>query len=313
MASLPAGAAVRPMRLDDAGPLQKHLSGYSLALIGAHQYSLEGVADFLRTPALELDSDTWLVSIGDAIAGTAAVMQRTDSIGIEVISADSAVAGWLLDRAIVRATERTREAGADESILRFGMLGQDQAMATLAADRGFARTTSMQRMKVLHAGPVDPPAVPEGIEIRRGAPDDASRRTAHRLVVESFAEQPSASPPGYDDWAKTREARSAFDWSQLTVLELDGDPVAVREWDTNFVNSDGCGYIGRIGVLPRARGRGLAKYLLLDQFSIDAAAGLNGTLLHVNSSNPTPAVGLYLSVGMRPDIVNDIWQRTLRI
>jgi mycothiol synthase len=149
--------------------------------------------------------------------------------------------------------------------------------------------------------------------VRRGAPDEASRRTAYRLVVETFADQPSASPPGYDEWVAAREARSIFEWSYLTVLELDGEPVAIREIDRNFVTSDNCGYIGRIGVLAHARGRGLAKYLLRDQFALDAAAGLSGTMLHVDSSNPTPAVGLYLSVGMRPDIVNDRWQKTLRL
>lgn len=110
----------------------------------------------------------------------------------------------------------------------------------------------------------------------------------------------------------SREARSTFDWSLVTYLELDGRPVAVRECDGNFLNSDQCGYVGRLGVVEAARGRGLAKFLLQDAFALEAAAGLSGTILHVDNSNPTPAVGLYLSVGMRPDIVNDLWRTTLR-
>jgi ribosomal protein S18 acetylase RimI-like enzyme len=98
----------------------------------------------------------------------------------------------------------------------------------------------------------------------------------------------------------------------LTVLELDGRAVAVRECDANVAQSNGCGYVSRLGVLDEARGRGLATYLLQDAFALDVAAGQSGTMLHVDSSNPTPAVGLYLSVGMRPDIVNDVWRTTLR-
>jgi len=39
--------------------------------------------------------------------------------------------------------------------------------------------------------------------------------------------------------------------------------------------------VGRIGVVPAARRRGLARYLLRLGFSRDAADGLDGTLLHV--------------------------------
>jgi ribosomal protein S18 acetylase RimI-like enzyme len=313
MTGLPAGATVRSMQLEDAGVIQQHLAARSVALIGLHQYSPEGVADFLRNPQLDLTTDTWLVSVDGSIAGTAAVVHRPDCIGIELTSADRSVAGWLFDRAIARAAEATRDAGLSEQLVRIGVLGADEQLAELAAAHGFRHETSIQRMKIVHAGPVERPAAPAGIVVRSGAPDEESRRTAYRLIAESFGDQPSSSPPEYSQWVAAREARSTFSWSQLTVLELDGEPVAVREFDRNFVNSDNCGYIGRIGVLAQARGRGLAKYLLRDQFAIDATAGLSGTMLHVDSSNPTPAVGLYLGVGMRPDIVNDRWRKTLQV
>ena len=58
---------------------------------------------------------------------------------------------------------------------------------------------------------------------------------------------------------------------------------------------------------PEARGRGLAKYLLRHAFAVDAAAGLDGTLLHVDTNNPTSALGLYESVGMRPVWTGELW------
>ena len=69
--------------------------------------------------------------------------------------------------------------------------------------------------------------------------------------------------------------------------------------------------MGRVGVLLEARGHGLAKYLLQNAFAIDAAAGRAGTILHVDSANPTPALGLYLWVGMRPILVIDVWNRVV--
>ncbi|WP_325052848.1 GNAT family N-acetyltransferase [Kribbella turkmenica] len=70
-----------------------------------------------------------------------------------------------------------------------------------------------------------------------------------------------------------------------------------------------CGHVGRLGVLPGARGRGLAKFLLWDQFAADADSGQVGTMLHVDTNNPTPAPDLYLSVGMTATLVLDVWRR----
>ena len=95
------------------------------------------------------------------------------------------------------------------------------------------------------------------------------------------------------------------------MLEADGQAVAVRECSNQFLESDNCGYVGRLGVLEGARGRGYAKFLLQDAFALDAAAGRTGTILHVDANNPNPAVALYLAVGMRVTTSADAWRRPL--
>ncbi|TDD21860.1 GNAT family N-acetyltransferase [Kribbella turkmenica] len=40
--------------------------------------------------------------------------------------------------------------------------------------------------------------------------------------------------------------------------------------------------------------------------------GRSGTILHVDTSNPTPALRLYTSAGMHPDLTSTIWRRTVR-
>jgi ribosomal protein S18 acetylase RimI-like enzyme len=171
-------------------------------------------------------------------------------------------------------------------------------------------------MQIDHTGPVDPPQPPDGVVIRRGASGDAAaddpvRRAAHGVINESFEGQFGFVRRPYEEWHEARESRSTFDWSQLTVLELDGRAVAVRECTDQFVPDENCGYVGWLGVLAQARGHGLAKFLLREAFAIDAAAGRTGTILHVDANNPTPALDLYRSVGMRPTLVSDAWQRTL--
>jgi mycothiol synthase len=191
-------------------------------------------------------------------------------------------------------------------------LVHDDEQRALLHDRGFRPGTTFHRMRVDHLTPPETPEIPPGVTVRRGAPDDASRRTAHGVLNAAFDGQFGFVPRPYDEWVAAHESRSTFDWSQLTILELDGAPVAFRECTDEFVPDENCNYIGRLAVLPEARGRGLAKFLLRDAFAEDAAAGRAGTILHVDTNNPTPALGLYLAVGMRAVLAIDAWRLSLR-
>jgi len=324
MGGLPAGLTVRPIEASDFETVTGLMGTYTAELLGFPKYSLEDVANYLRDPAVDLAADTWLVFDGPEPIGCGTAARHGNRIELDVTATDPALAAWLLDATNHRADQRAAEidraraqsdaAGTDPAgdvTVGLGILRDDKLLPELAAARGFEVGTTVQRMEIRFAGPVEAPAVPAGAVLRRGAPDDASRRTAHRLITEAFADQPTAVPPSYDEWLATRESRSTFDWSQLTVLELDGRPVAVRECNDNFVSSENCGYVGRLAVLASARGHGLAKFLLHDAFALDATAGRSGTILHVDTANPTPAVQLYLGVGMRPRVVTDIWRRTV--
>ena len=64
-------------------------------------------------------------------------------------------------------------------------------------------------------------------------------------------------------------------------------------------------------MLQEARGTGLAKLLLRQSFLDDHRRGRRGTILHVDANNTTPALDLYLSVGMRSVLAVDVWQARL--
>lgn len=314
--NLPPGHTARAMRQEDAALIAERSGRYTSALLGFPKHSPEDVANYLRDPGIDLTTDGWVVLGPDGdFAGSATAVATTGGthVGVDILSEDPAVLGWLLDQAERRAREVGRETGHDEVVLKVGVIRQDQRLPQVLAARGFTVGTSVHRMRITFDGPVPQPVVPEGVVVRRGAPDEASRRAAHAVLLEAFKEQPSALPRPFEEWVASRESRSTFDWSQVTIVELDGQPVGVTECNDNFVSTDNCGYVGRLAVVPSARGRGLAKFLLRTAFAVDASAGRTGTILHVDTSNPTPAVALYAAVGMRPDLISDSWMRTITI
>jgi ribosomal protein S18 acetylase RimI-like enzyme len=301
------------MRLSDAGLIAERSGIYASALLGFPKHSPEDVANYLRDPGIDLATDAWVVLGPDGeFAGSATAVAITGGthVNVDILSADPAVLDWLLDRAEDRAREVGRGTGR-EVVVRVGVIRQDQLLPGVLTAHGFAVGTSTHRMRITFDGPVPPPVVPEGVVVRRGAPDEASRRAAHGVLMEAFAEQPGTLPRPFEEWAASRESRSTFDWSQVTVLEVGGQAVGMTECNHNFVSTDNCGYVGRLGVVPSARGRGLAKFLLRNAFAVDSAAGRAGTILHVDASNPTPAVALYTGAGMRPDLISDIWSKTI--
>ncbi|MET9272578.1 GNAT family N-acetyltransferase [Kribbella sp. NPDC003557] len=312
--NLPAGHTVRPMRQEDAAVIAERSGAYTSALLGFPKHSPEDVANYLRDPGMNLATDGWVVTgPGGEFAGSATAVAITGGthLNVDILSEDPAILGWLLDQIERRAAEVGSRTDR-EVVVRLGVIGQDERLAAAVAAHGFAVGTSTHRMRITFDGPVPAPAVPDGVVVRRGAPDEASRRAAHAVLMAAFEAQPGTQPRPFEEWAASRESRSTFDWSQVTIAEVDGQAAGMTECNDNFVSTDNCGYVGRLGVVPSARGRGLAKFLLRNAFAVDSAAGRGGTILHVDTSNPTPAVALYTGAGMRPDLVSDIWTKTVR-
>jgi ribosomal protein S18 acetylase RimI-like enzyme len=118
-------------------------------------------------------------------------------------------------------------------------------------------------------------------------------------------------PKSYESWLADKESQSSFEWSQLRLARVDGEPAAMFAGTNQFVPDENCGYVATLATLPDYRGRGLGALLLRDAFARDARAGRVGTYLHVDANNTTPALGLYESVGMRQVLAIEIWRRTV--
>ncbi|WP_344179813.1 GNAT family N-acetyltransferase [Kribbella lupini] len=154
-------------------------------------------------------------------------------------------------------------------------------------------------MRIDHTGPIAVPKPPAGVTLTEGLYDEETRREAYAVLADGFADQQADAMPPYDEWTADR--------SRVALAALDGNPVAAIVTEDTYAETEHCGYVGRLAVLPEARGRGLGRFLLQHTFATDAAAGLAGTMLDVDSNNPTPALGLYESVGLRTLRVSDDW------
>ncbi|WP_328999014.1 GNAT family N-acetyltransferase [Kribbella sp. NBC_00709] len=314
-AVLPSSYTVRPPSKEDAQAVLELVSDYNTSVIGFADYTLEDAEDELTDPGFEPETDGWLVFDGDRLIGYGTVFGKGDhrQLDLDVVTADTDVEAYLLERILSRATEFARAYGHSSVQLDVVNYRVDTARAERLSGYDFHPGTTFHRMRIDHDGPVPAPEVPAGVTVRRGAPDEASQRVGHVVLNESFEGQFGFTPRSFEEWQAAQENFSAFDWSQLTLLELDGEVVAMRSTSNQFVEDENCGYIGRLGVLAKARGKGLAKFLLRDQFALDAAAGRAGTILHVDTNNPTPALGVYLSVGMQATLVMEVWRREVTV
>ena len=298
---------------DEAPAVFALVAACNEAVIGEADWTLDDTIEQLGDPGLEPGHDTWLVHDDDGtLVGFACVQHEGgDQVAAEVFTSDDELARWLLARITERADELARSAGHGSATIIFGVYRQDEARRALLAAHGYESATTFHRMRIDHdaAAPPQPPLAPPDVVIRQGPGDETFRRTAYELKETSFRDHFGYVVEHYDRWHAQVEASPLRDWDQLWVADVEGEPAAMLHANDGFVADAGCGYVSHIGVLPEHRGRGLAKLLLRTAFAADAARGRAGTILHVDTNNPTPALDLYLGLGMRPVLVIDAWRR----
>ena len=296
---LPDGYTSRRPTLGDAEAIFAMVSERNTSIIGFADFTLDDTSDLLSEPGFDPSVDGWLVANADgAVVGFGWACGDGEIVDIDVTALDDAAADWLFAKVVPRA-------GA------IAIYRADEAQRTRATALGFAPVATYHRMRIDHDGVAPEPSVPEGVVVRAGPGDEEFRREAHAVLNASFADHFGWVPKSFEEWHERVEASATHDWSQLRVASVDGAPAAMLLGSDAFVADEDCGYVNNVGVLPTGRGRGLAGLLLRQAFAEDLRRGRRGTQLNVDTNNVTPALGLYLSVGMRAVLVIDVWRRTV--
>jgi putative PIG3 family NAD(P)H quinone oxidoreductase len=137
---------------------------------------------------------------------------------------------------------------------------------------------------------------------------DHDLRLALDIHEKAFTEHYGHVPRTFEKFREQFDEHGP-DWSSLWIGEVDGQPAGLLIGTQQFAEEDNAGYVRIVGVLPEARGRGLAKALLQTYFAAAQEDGRTAVLLHVDQANVTNALGLYESVGMSSVLQIDAWAK----
>jgi GNAT superfamily N-acetyltransferase len=204
-------------------------------------------------------------------------------------------------------------AAADSSVWQVvaGAYRQDVIWAAALQSHGLTRVRTFERLRLAHGDAIPVPTPPAGVTVHSVAAE-SDLRTFHRLHLSAFADHWGGEPERpFDEWLAWQRSHAGVREDLWRIAVADGEPVGICSGSD--VRADfGVAYIPLLGVVRSARGRGIAKYLLYDQFALSAARGFPATELTVDATSQTGADQLYRSVGMRSYRVMDIWSRSLR-
>jgi mycothiol synthase len=269
-------------------------------------------AEFLRDEwsrsGFELAADAWVVvRRGGAVVGYAQAMHEEPTIvgswgvvhpGHRGRGIGSSLMDWIEER----ASELL--AGLPSARYRHAINAGDRAAAAMLHARGLHPVRHFWHMQIDLATGFEPGPTPAGIEIS-GIDPRVQLPAVHAIIEEAFAGQWDHRPVPLDRWAAEQTGSPSYDPTLWLLATEAGAPLGALT-----ANAAGDhGWVDQLAVLAPARGRGVARALLLHSFATFARRGLRRVLLNVDAENPTGATKLYERVGMR--VVNrwDVWER----
>ena len=142
-------------------------------------------------------------------------------------------------------------------------------------------------------------------------------QTVHRMLEESFEDHFNSYRESFPEFAQRLREDPGHRWDHwwLAFVEVDDGAGARRCAGQHLAPADAHGgegsYVDYIGVHRRARGRGVAKALLLTVIADAAARGRDRVGLEVDADSPTGADGLYTSMGWATSYVTESWHKDL--
>jgi ribosomal protein S18 acetylase RimI-like enzyme len=181
----------------------------------------------------------------------------------------------------------------------------DTAVATQRLFRaaGFPVARYFQELRLRFDGPVPEFPLPAGLAF---AAWSADRREDLRLAKNAvFADHWGSQPNTAEQWANAVDTPVVRPDLSVIAEEPDGTIAGFVLAEVDEEDWEGTGfsfaYLHLVGVTRAWRGRGVARAMLAEVLRRTKAAGLEGSVLGVDSENPSGATRLYAGLGYRPE------------
>ena len=315
---LPTGLTARPLRADHMAAVADLLAAAEPVDDTGEHEDADDLAEFLINDRVDLDRDTVAVLAGEALVGYAGVVDLGDHRGeyapmlVGRVHPDRrgqgigrALVGWQLARSAELHRERHPEMPG-----RFA-IGVGSATTSLEALVRRAGFSPVQYYFVMRRPLADLPAVRpvEGVELQPFDPahDDEVRRV-HNLA---FVDHVGVAERDEYAWRTWFTGQRAFRPEVSRLALADGAVVGYALVYEYGADTEATGvreaYFGQIGVLPVARGRGLASALIAASLHAAAADGAGRAGLTVDTENTTGALQLYERLGFAVDRRETVW------
>jgi ribosomal protein S18 acetylase RimI-like enzyme len=262
------------------------------------------VRSWFANPTFDPANDFRVFERAGGVVGYVDLHAEVDRLSVDWASNDPDVSHALLDW-----SEKCGRARGIDRLVAHEWPNSEDLRAVLRA-RGFTPFRASLEMQVPLDGATPEPAWPDGLGVR--AVRAGEERHVHALLEEAFADANDFRSTPFEEWAAwwDRETKRLDLWF---AAEARGELAAVALCDEERSGTPGLGWVESLAVRRPWRRRGLGKALLLHAFRELARLDRTAVGLSVDSENPTGAVRLYESVGMRPVSRRVVYEKRLSV
>ena len=333
---LPEGHTARPAGPDDLDALVRLVDARRALTPGRGRVDPDlvtaevvGLGSWTRRQLVVEAADGEVVawaSVHDRAAGRSDLRVVVDPACAHCDALAESLFAWTEAVAVAIAAERDVAETRLELLLDSG----DRSLRDWAAAAGHRLTRRWLNM----SRPVRPddaaPTLRPGVAVRRVRVHDLGDgttmpvaedlQTVHRMLEQSFEDHFNSYRESFPEFTQRLREDPGHRWDHwwLAFVEVDGAQVPggalVSTSTPAEAGGGGAGsYVDYIGVHSRARGRGVAKALLLTVIADAAERGRDHVGLEVDADSPTGADGLYTSMGWTTSYVTESWHKDLTL
>jgi mycothiol synthase len=306
-------------------------------MVGANQASRDaaGIEEVLTVEGMTLDyahlvncdpaTDILVVELDGRIVGYARVEWRdlengtrsfTTIVMLDPRAVGSGAYGPMLAWAEARLVDIAARVVADPrpGTMRTFTFGAETALASLLESTGWTRTGHGYEMVRPTLDDIPDVPLPDGLEIRPIAADEAARRAVWDAATEAFADERDEAVPTEEDWlAELADPRQD---PSLWAVAYDGDEIAgaaqgLIDPAENAHHGRERGLIEAVFTRRAWRRRGLARAVLARALVLLRDRGMTSAYLGVDGLNPNQAMTLYGALGFEIASTSYDWAKPL--